>query len=952
MSITSNLYPPIVYDTQASFIRTKTCRIYFSLSVYNSITDIKNVQVSLVNQQTNASAFKTDSYPSGIKITNLFYDSDKQDDYKYYIQINPSDLAEGVFGLNQFYKVQLRFTSISASTPPSDGKELASWLYDNMQHFSEWSKVCLIKGIEQPQISIYGFSNAEDTQETVLTSPIVEVVGALTYANNSTTESEYLKSYNIKLYQAENPNTVLMDSGQIYTNTYNPNQINYEISYDLMDGIDYILTLTYTTNNSYTETIQYKFIIIQYDTDILNVDIIATTDQENGRIKIDILSKNEEENFIGNLTIRRTSSKSDFHKWEDVKNFTHSSGGKINFTWYDTTIESGIWYKYCVQKRNTRGSRGAVVMIDNPVMCLLDDIFLTKEDCQLKIKFNPSLNEFKYNVTESQQVTLGSKYPFIKRNGANYFRTFPIGGLISSFIDTSDWYDPHFYDGEFHSENELKLFASKDEIYGNSKQLYDNYNSKNNITEYNDYIYEREFRNKVYDFLYKHDVKLFRSTTEGNILIKLMDIDFQPVESLGRRLYSFTATAVEIDDATLSNYNKYNIQTIGNYETYVAYEHPILGQSYGTYDINDGNIITSIISNKYKKFSKKGYVNQVDNLKWLKLTIESEPYVIIENNGQLIKADASSNINSLNATIGYIVIINDIEIIIPCTMERRPKNLENGLDNEIEIIHLGFFELKEQNTSITNLQFKYPTTVMIDYVANLKESEDTSRLTSRIYYYYKSGQLYGTFYPQTSLIHKIYNKYLLNYNKYYQRLLDVTEIQIEGPKNAIVYIKDSQDSDFNRHILQNEYLQLKDSSATIEGLYFCGIHLTKEVTNLDTDNIYKLRDNQFIFMEGRYESFSDIQNPVKNGVYKIFEYGVQGVVAYNPVYGILTAEEDSTMLKIDKNYCLILQDLYDNFDNQYIYYNNKWWPFTQEHDVLCPVQGIVDYYCQVVKGVY
>jgi len=39
-----------------------------------------------------------------------------------------------------------------------------------------------------------------------------------------------------------------------------------------------------------------------------------------------------------------------------------------------------------------------------------------------------------------------------------------------------------------------------------------------------------------------------------------MNIDFQPIEVLGRRLYSFTATAVEVDEANLINYDKYNIQ--------------------------------------------------------------------------------------------------------------------------------------------------------------------------------------------------------------------------------------------------------------------------------------------------------------------------------------------------------------------------------------------------------
>jgi len=210
MAITSGLYPPLVSDTIPSFIRTKTCKIYFSLSVYNSPNDIQNVQISLINQQTNASAFKTSLYPSGIKLTDMIYDSDAKGDYNYYIQIPTSDLINEEFELNQFYKVQMRFTSKSAATPPSNGTELATWLYNNMQYFSEWSKVCLIKGIEQPHISIRGFDDTENNQETVLTSPMVEIIGELAYANNNLEETEYLKSYNIKLYEATNLNTPLV----------------------------------------------------------------------------------------------------------------------------------------------------------------------------------------------------------------------------------------------------------------------------------------------------------------------------------------------------------------------------------------------------------------------------------------------------------------------------------------------------------------------------------------------------------------------------------------------------------------------------------------------------------------------------------------------------------------------------------------------------------------------
>ena len=53
------------------------------------------------------------------------------------------------------------------------------------------------------------------------------------------------------------------------------------------------------------------------------------------------------------------------------------------------------------------------------------------------------------------------------------------------------------------------------------------------------------------DFLYANNVKLFRSTQEGNILVKLMDISFTPEAQLGRMIYSFSATAHEVDECSI-----------------------------------------------------------------------------------------------------------------------------------------------------------------------------------------------------------------------------------------------------------------------------------------------------------------------------------------------------------------------------------------------------------------
>jgi hypothetical protein len=90
-------------------------------------------------------------------------------------------LVEGEFGLNQFYKIQLRFTSAAAPNEPLDGKALATWLYENRPFFSEWSKGCLLKGISRPKIFIQNFNDSNSSQEIALTTSSVDIIGRMTF---------------------------------------------------------------------------------------------------------------------------------------------------------------------------------------------------------------------------------------------------------------------------------------------------------------------------------------------------------------------------------------------------------------------------------------------------------------------------------------------------------------------------------------------------------------------------------------------------------------------------------------------------------------------------------------------------------------------------------------------------------------------------------------------------
>lgn len=558
MAVTNNLYPPIVQDVRPAFVRTNNCNIYFSLSSFNSLSDIKHVQVSLINQVTNQTAFNS-LYPLGIKFINSISQvSNPTDDYKYYITINTTDLINNQFALNQFYKVQIRFGDIVLpSSSPS-----ASWVNDNIDHFSEWSKVCLIKGIEQPLIHI---NTLESTGTTTFFVPPTEFIGKLYYEQNANIEKETLKSYNINIYTTSGQKSIVKTE-QIYTNQYNPNEFYYQLLYDLDKQVNYTLAFNYTTNNLYKATENFQFIIAKQASNKLNVAAFtAIPEESNGSIKLDI-------NFgllqtQNDLNIRRSSAKSNFLQWETLKTISHNRN--LEHLWYDTSIESGVWYKYRIQQV---GENGRVVDIQEPVMCLFEDIFLTQGDKQLKVQFNPTISDFKYNIPQSQQVTLGAQYPYIKRNGNNYYRTFSLSGLVSALMDEIRWYDPGHLNGQFYDKNSIQPFTTANELFGDAAAaLYNEYNQTNDISYYEDYIYEREFRQKVMEFLYKNNIKLFRSLTEGNILVKLTNIAFQPIDTLGRRLYSFSATATEIDNNILQNLKiKYNLINKWYY-TYAKY---------------------------------------------------------------------------------------------------------------------------------------------------------------------------------------------------------------------------------------------------------------------------------------------------------------------------------------------------------------------------------------------
>ena len=836
--IGNNLYPPIINTWMPAFIRTSVCRLYFSLSIYNNLDDITNAQVIVNNQFDNKSALDATKYPTGIKICSIGVNDEIETDEKYYIDIDPNDLTSKVFELNHFYKVQIRFTGKEAAQLPSQ-TQIASWLVDNQKYFSEWSTVCLIKGIEQPHIYLKGFDNVDENYQLTFAIEVLDLIGQL-YYENTDLEEEALKSYKVLLYNARNE--IVYDSGDVYTNVYNPNEINYKVKMNLDDGTMYKLVFTYSTTNEYTETIEYEFLVLKNSTDALNATVEAIPDVEYGRMIINIKSIIGEI-FFGNLTIRRASSETNFTLWEDIHQEPITEGRPLDYTWYDYTVESGVWYRYGAQRRNTRGDRGKLSFTDKPVLISLDDMFLNRANMQFRVRFDPTIASFKYNYSEAKVDTLGSRYPYFNRNGNIKYRSFPIGGLVTAFCDDQG------------------VFLNKDNIYNQAKSDYEKYNKEQNITIYRDYIYEREFREKIMDFLYADDIKLFRSPTEGNILVRLMDIVFTPNQVLGRLVYSFTANAYEVDECSIDNYNKYNIQPVGEYKSDLLYRYGKLGQLNGTYKGNDMyNELVSILREQYKNSGATNTIVTLISIKWLRINFISDPYLIqTREDGTPEKYEGDFNEDIIE---GYIVFVNGKPMIVS---------------------QRGFIEFMDDETEITSVYFPYETEVTFDYIVTLEEREDTSLFFNKMYFYIRAGQMHDVFKPNDDIFNQIYSRYLIQYTTSKQELLSIDRLSVEANPGTVLQIKDSFDNEyFDHEVGGTGVLKFYDDEAVITGIKTSGIHLylIKDDTEPQEDNYFETGVS--------VDDITEIEQPQEHGVYTVND---MRMIYYNGAYYEFTKDD-------------------------------------------------------------
>ena len=541
----NNLYPGTIDTAMPGFlISSGSVKVYFDISPYNDINDIKEgyIQVSLRYQSNNYNAL-TD--PSGIVLKTSTTDSNGR-----YFTITNNDLEKGAFLPFIYYKLQFRLTDVEASDMTSS-QTIDSWLSaessrvgkTNLDESSEWSTICLIRGLTDMELNVEQLAKTQSLQAVTNLNKITGYVEFLE-AEDGTLNTEYLRSAQIKLYDSNN--NLIKSSEEILCNNYQaPNRFTYSLDYNFLKGSShpYKMEIICVSDTLYTKTFTYNFYIAEESAQItFTPELEASSDEETGFIKLKISYTNSDANAT-TLKIYRTYARDNYAEKKEIYSGPLIGGSAATtITFVDSSVESGILYKYSVRAANNVETQvSAETELTNPIGVVLNHAFLKEGNQQLKIKFNPQVSSMKTIYQENKTDTLGSQFPYIRRNGAVKYRTFPISGLISYFMD---------------DEN---LFSSREYEYGDNLEDYNEFNYNNKITAFNDYSYERLFRDRVRDFLESGNVKLFRSPTEGNILVRLMEISFSPNTNNGRMIWTFNATAYEIAEPTFDNMKQYGI---------------------------------------------------------------------------------------------------------------------------------------------------------------------------------------------------------------------------------------------------------------------------------------------------------------------------------------------------------------------------------------------------------
>lgn len=719
------IYPAVAIEDLQKF------NITFNLGSLNDIKNIKHIQIKITKQTNGQSIYNNLDGVIYMSWQDNMVKNSYTQDCEISLDFNKYEIA---FSSGELYRIQLRFGS--SELWEGDNTNFSNWKSAQItnQAFSDWSSVSIVKAINKPELEVLNYKSSihKESTETVETLNAPKFIGQVLFTNNS---REGQSKYRFKLFQEDK---LIEDSGWL---SHVGGNDSYVFVYSLENRQRYRVEYLIESTNGYIGSTSQEFYAIQ---DLLepikNIDIIVDDSSEfaleNGCFRIILNSNNNL--IVGNYVITRTDSHSDYTKWEDVKFlefFQESLGNREVYV--DYTVEYGVGYKYAISAVNALGLRTSnKIDSEKPHFSYFNSCYLFNQK-QLPLRFDVQISSFKKTVLAQKQDTLGSKYPVINRNGQSYYAEFPFNGLISMEMDD---YITFLDVGQVSH----KLATRETDLRPQSPR-----------TPEKTYYMEKVFREQVEKFLNDGTPKLFRSATEGNMIIGLLNVSLSPKQELGRMIYSFSATAYELYDCTLENLQSLNIITIGEYAQQQKEGKEILRAGQLNFYVDNYNLLTedeqeTYISNVNSMVNKNlvnvireqmtqtvggtGYTYEVNNIKglWFEPNYFSDEWI-----GQPIKLKINNAIIYLgkNQVYYFDEEPSTISLIAPDGYTYRRWNKDNLFNDASEII-----------------PYFYP---MINFIVGCQVEETGALAVTSVESKELSGQIIGTFTEDESVIEGI-----------------------------------------------------------------------------------------------------------------------------------------------------------------------------------------------------
>lgn len=512
------LYPPNIAGTIPSFYSSTegtTLVVPFSMNKTVSASQVGGFSLRVKTTTTDVvigilSSVRWDSAESSLAV-----------EFK-------ADPIVGKLSIGKFYKIQLAYINAVDHS------------------IGYYSTLGIVKYTVQPVVNIVGFYSDQTNYN------VQEYIGRYSSTNGDySDQTEKAYQYKFTLYNSED--IVLETSGWLLHNSYSDTELTasedkYNIKYALQANLTYKVQYSVITNNG-LQVDSYKYLVMWLESidSELKATLSADLDYDNACVTLKLQGKRDENGNEGAATGRfllsRASSIDNYSTWTEISKFELLGKLPSTFLFRDFTIEQGATYRYSLQQYNDQGIYSNRLYAPDMV-AQFEDAYLYDGQRQLRIRFNPKVSSFKTVYAESKKNTLGSKYPFIFRNGAVEYKEFPISGLISYMMDNDEF---------FLSKTE-DLKAPVDWI------------DTTDIVDDNVAL-ERLFKLRVMEWLNDGNIKLFKSPAEGNYLVRLMNVSLAPNDTLSRMIHTFSCTAEEIADFTTENLAQYHLLEVEDIET-------------------------------------------------------------------------------------------------------------------------------------------------------------------------------------------------------------------------------------------------------------------------------------------------------------------------------------------------------------------------------------------------